>query len=41
MQGKLAEAIAALQKARDLHLAQGNSQQADKITQVLEQLGNR
>jgi exonuclease VII small subunit len=37
-QDKLEEAIAALEKARDLFKAQRNSQKADQIEQLLQQL---
>ena len=40
-QGKPAEAIAAYQKARDLYRSQGKTQDVDRITQALEQLGSR
>ena len=40
-QGNLEGVIAKLRKARDLYRDQGNTQQVDKITQILKKLGNR
>ena len=40
-QGKTAEAIDAYQKARDLYRSQGKTQDVDRITQALKQLGSR
>jgi tetratricopeptide (TPR) repeat protein len=40
-QGKPVEAIAAYQKARDLYRSQGKTQDVDRTTQALKQLGIR